>query len=571
MSLSTTIRAAAVGSTMPRDAAAGSNPARRRRVGLFAGFALAALAATPASAQVTKSTYGGANPMASLGRDVRPAGDIDKDGFPDWIVGVPGNTVNGTNSGSSFIISGKFNVATHPQHGGHAQDHFGYSVDGGTDINKDGWPDYVVGAYSETTSAPEAGTVRVYSGKTDAVLYTFSASKAEEGLGTHVRFVGDVNKDGWPDVAASALLGEGPTGQLVGWVRVWSGANGGVLYTFYGTQQISAYGLGLESAGDWDKDGYADILIGSPYDSTAGASAGRLEVRSGKTGAILLQRFGSAGDELGYSVAPFGDIDHDGWPDLLAGAVGQSGAGAVTVLHGPGGVAGLSVTGSSQFDGFGTTVVAVGDVDKDGTVDFAVGAPQSGPVKTGYARIFSGSSGALLWSTINGAGPGWALGSSLAATGDMDGDGWLELVIGAPGADGDGTDTGEARVMKCVVQQPDLGFGGPGIATLAVIGTPLYSGGKADLRLTGASPSKPVFLLASAALDPVAFKGGILAPKIAGSLVFGFASNAAGQLILPGIPGGFGAFDITVQAVIKDNAFAQGYDFSNAVRMEFQP
>jgi hypothetical protein len=163
------------------------------------------------------------------------------------------------------------------------------------------------------------------------------------------------------------------------------------------------------------------------------------------------------GAQSGFGVvAPAGDIDHDGLPDLIVGAplhddaVAGSDAGRVLVLAGSDGHVLLTLPGTAAGQLFGSAVAGIGDVNGDGTADLLVGAPGLQQA-VGRARVHSGSSGALLH-VLQGGQPGDRFGASVAVTDDLDGDGVPDVLIGAPGSDGAGVpplvDAGAAWIFS---------------------------------------------------------------------------------------------------------------------------
>jgi hypothetical protein len=114
-----------------------------------------------------------------------------------------------------------------------------------------------------------------------------------------------------------------------------------------------------------------------------------------------------------------------------------------------------------------------------------------------------------------------------------------------------------------------FGEGGP---LLAVYGTPLASGGVADLALSGATPGQAAVLVASPFLAPLPFKGGILAPNLGAASLFTLFTSAGGTVFLAPIPGGGGSFDVYVQFVIHDFVSEPlGWAFSNCVKLAYLP
>jgi hypothetical protein len=151
---------------------------------------------------------------------------------------------------------------------------------------------------------------------------------------------------------------------------------------------------------------------------------------------------GAEDDRLGSAVAGLGDIDGDGVPDFAVGVPRDGVAGAtgrVEVIRGATGMPIRTLTGPAAGDAFGKAVRRCGDVDRDGTEDFIVGAPLDDTVATdaGAAYVYSGASGSLLF-TLHPDSTGGEFGHSVSGAGDTNGDGWPEVIVGAPRASGQG-------------------------------------------------------------------------------------------------------------------------------------
>jgi hypothetical protein len=296
------------------------------------------------------------------------------------------------------------------------------------DLNHDGRADFVVGSPSNGSHGTGAGLVRVFSGSNGAVLYSVYGT-AGDRLGNSVCTLGDVNGDGFPDFAAGAPR----SGVRAGYVRVYSGRSGAVLATLNGTGIGDRFGTSVCGAGDVNHDAVPDILVGATGESSAGANAGSAYVYSGANGARLFTFAGPApGAQLGNAVANAGDVNADGYPDfLIAASRDQAGAGSVFVYSGQNGTLLYHFVGSTIDDYLGRGVSGAGDTDGDGYDDFSfAGEENNNELHTGAVFVHSGLDGSLIY-TLYGDHVEDDFGLGLSRGGDIDVDGLADLLVGA--------------------------------------------------------------------------------------------------------------------------------------------
>ncbi len=383
-----------------------------------------------------------------LGRSVAGPGDLDGDGFADPFAGAP-QLNSSPPAGYARAFSGAtgailLTLVAPPA--------MGDAVAGIGDLDGDGLPDLLLG--SPTFTPPPgmgpalAGQARVVSGATQALIRAMNGVNAGESLGLSVAEAGDVDGDGQPDVIAGASANL---------ARVFSGATGALLRTWSGTGPLDNFGCAVAGVGDLDGDGSADLMVGARQTFVLGAP-GYARVFSGATGSTLFTLAGTAYPELfGAAVAGVGDVDGDGVPDLLVGSPaaavgGVFNSGQARVFSGATFGVLFDLSGSASLDRFGTSVAGAGDVNGDGVPDFAVGAPQNGSLGSaiGYVRVFSGAGGTPIC-TIPGAAAGEQFALSIAGAGDVNGDGFPDLVGGAPLSNAGGPlQSGAARVHSVV-------------------------------------------------------------------------------------------------------------------------
>ena len=206
--------------------------------------------------------------------------------------------------------------------------------------------------------------------------------------------------------------------------QVWETCN--LLHSWTGEAAGDQFGWVAVRAGDVDGDQVQDVVIGAPFHDGGGVNSGKAYVYSGASGALLFSVVGSATENLGWAVAAAGDLNADGFGDLLVGAPGSTtaAAGRLLVLSGATGSPLWTALGQQAGDLFGSSVSAVDDLDGDGVADVLVGAlsDDSSGVNAGKAYVFSGASGSLLRTHL-GPMPGDNLGVGVAGIDDRDTDG----------------------------------------------------------------------------------------------------------------------------------------------------
>ena len=373
------------------------------------------------------------------------AGDVNGDGFADLIVGMHRDDNNGLFSGTARVYSGADGLLLYNFEGNNAYDFFGISVSGAGDVNADGFADVIIGASQESTR----GSARVCSGLDGTTLYTFLGDLPDDQFGTSVSAAGDVNNDGHDDVIVGAY-GHDSAGFYTGMARVFSGVDGTVLYTFLGDSESAWFGFSVDGVGDLDNDGHDDVVVGAPYD-TAGGNLGSARALSGADGSILYTFRGTIPfGNFGRAVAGAGDVNADGSPDIIVGEpFGAWSAGIVRVFSGVDGSVLREFFGDSRTDHCGSAVDGAGDMNGDGFGDLIVGSYRSGSGgwQSGKARVISGFDSMTLY-TFDGPGSGMEFGISVSSAGDVDGDGRDEVIV-ASRNDGVFYGAGTARVFSC--------------------------------------------------------------------------------------------------------------------------
>ncbi len=388
------------------------------------------------------------------GFSVSNAGDVNNDGIADLIIGAPSTIPNGTTgAGESYIIfgrnnlgsSGNFNLSSLDGSNGfviseiNTGDSNEISVNNAGDINNDGIDDFVIGA---STADPNANNA---AGETYVVF-------GQDNLG----------------ISSSFNL------------STLNGSNG---FIINGADTGDRSGRSVSNAGDVNGDGIDDLLIGAPAADPNGSASGESYVvfggsNVGSLGELNLSNLngsngftingGSAGDFQGFSVSNAGDVNNDGFADVIVGGstadpngnssgesyviFGSSNVGSSGVINPSNlnGSNGFVLNGVGAGDLSGRSVSNAGDVNGDGIDDLLIGAPNGDPNGNNSGESYVvfggtnlGASGSLDLSSlngsngfvINGVAGGDFSGRSVSNAGDLNGDGVADLIIGASRAE----------------------------------------------------------------------------------------------------------------------------------------
>ena len=287
-------------------------------------------------------------------------------------------------------------------------------------------------------------------------VWHVNANQPATNFGFSATTAGDVDGDGYNDIVIGSPF-EDSTLVDEGVAYLYRGSKQGTSLTpswFYCGRQAGALaGDAVCSAGDVNNDGYADVLVGVPYwNSPANTHVGKVVLFLGSasglstTPAMTISSPTAANDEaFGISVAPAGDVNGDGFADVLVGAthpVGLQLIGVAYVFLGNGG--GVDATPVWTALGFpvgdprmGASLSGAGDVNGDGFADIIIGSPGDSRTlaNAGAAYVLTGKpSGVMELDTLLvGTAANQRMGQSVSAAGDVDGDNYADIVVGQPG------------------------------------------------------------------------------------------------------------------------------------------
>ena len=412
-----------------------------------------------------------------FGVSVASAGDVNGDGFSDIIAGAAAytNGVGQSGEGAAFIYNGSstgINITTPVTlESNQANAGMGQSVSSAGDVNGDGYSDIIIGAFNYDKGQTDEGAAFIYNGSATGISIiaadTLETNQASAKGGRAVACAGDINGDGYSDVLMGAFLyDKGETDE--GAVFVYRGSSTGInpanADTLQSNQADAQMGIAVASAGDVNGDGYSDIIAGAwNYDNgetdegAAFVYTGSADVIKPLAAAILQSNQVSA--QFGFSLAAAGDVNGDGYSDILVGANlydnGEADEGAAFVFHGS--ATGISlaptiILESDQVNAqMGSSVASAGDVNGDGYEDVVVGAPlyNNGQADEGVAFVYYGTATGIsvTGKTLLEKNINFAwMGWSVACAGDVNGDGFDDVIIGAVTSDNDQLSEGRAYV-----------------------------------------------------------------------------------------------------------------------------
>ncbi len=537
-------------------------------------IASALVARSDAQLPIRSERFGG-TPNGHLGAAVAATGDVDGDGRPDFVVGEPVDPWGpGAPSGNVWVVSGATGLPLYTRTG-NGPDWYGFAVAPAGDVDADGRGDFLVGAHLDATLVPNGGRVDLISGAAGTLIRSWYGPTPGGVFGGFLAGLGDVDGDGVPDVAVSST-GENSAGTQSGAVRIFSGATGALLVAYFGAvahaQLVRAAGLG-----DLNGDGKAEYALG--YGGPPG-TPGHVDVRSGATGALLYTVAGpTPNGYFGRAIDAGGDANGDGVGDFVVGApfagTSASVTGMASLHSGADGSVLHTVTGTYDLGLTGTSVAMAGDVDGDGAADFVVGSPGAAPYGNTFAgevRFYSGATGALL-AAFSGDSQSDQFGRGLAGVGDVDGDGFSDVVVGAPNDGGGGLNAGLYRVYSPVGARRYGTGSGLGVPPqLAWVGAGGVDPAVGAVVLGGAQPAASALLGISTGwwFEPTPLFTLLVDPSPANLLLVPFQCDAAGAAVFPAtlrVPA-LSGLSLFIQAAVEPLG-GGGFSASNGLEVRF--
>ena len=459
-------------------------------------------------------------------------GDVDGDGIAEFLVSSP--VANGPHlrPGRVTLVNGATALAMHDFRGHRAGDRFGHVVLAGQDLTGDGEEDLVIGIPGHGEGPfTNVGEVRVHRLRDGKLQWQRFGEAQGDQFGLAACFMGDCNADGFTDLLVSAP-GRSELALL-------SGKDGSEIAAYAGPPGSVEYGVALAALGDVDGDSRIDFAVTDPYRAAQGVQRrGEVDLVSARTGQVLHTFRCTEGEGFGTVLAPAGDVDLDGVPDLLVGSPRDQ------ITHG--GEA-LAYSGSDgrilhRFGsalggyGLGTAMLGLPDLNGDRHAEFAIGMPGFGPA--GSVLLINGYSGRVIL-RLEGSSPGDRFGQALALAPDQNGDHLEELIVLAQNAAGGRGETTLFSFMGTTPRSFHFGNGCAGTGGIVPTGgtyggAPSLTNPTFGLALSGAvGGSAGVLFIATQAFTPPIHIAGCEV-HVRDPIILSFAPRMGG---IPGAPG----------------------------------
>ncbi len=411
-----------------------------------------------------------------LGYSVATAGDVNGDGYGDVIVGAPDFSNGQPSEGRAYAYPGSSTgLSTTPAwavESDQTSAAFGWSVATAGDVDGDGYSDVIVGAWLFENGQTGEGRASVYPGSVAGLAtspaWSVESDQAYTYSGWSVATAGDVNGDGYSDVIVGGVSFdnvEADEGRACVYLGSATGLSTSPAWTAESDQDYATLGISVATAGDVNGDQFSDVIIGAHLFDSGQTDEGRAYVYLGSaTGLSTSPAWTAESDQayahFGVSVASAGDVNGDGYSDVVVGAPlfsnGQTDEGRAFAYLGSATGLSPSPTWMAESDQanaeLGTSVASAGDVNGDGYGDVIVGAPRFSHdhADEGRALVYLGSPSGLstspLW-TSESDQQSALLGNSVATAGDVNGDGFSDVIAGAHAYDNGQTDEGRAYLQ----------------------------------------------------------------------------------------------------------------------------
>ena len=388
---------------------------------------LAVATASVASAQDPLREWTGEGDGDEFGARVLPLPDVNGDGIGDYALSAPSRNETGNlREGKLYVYSGAGGLLW-SEHGNEVWDYFGLATDH-ADLDGDGTDDLLVGM----PGLDEAGSLYLLEGRTGNEIARLRGSGKDDWFGATVAALDDLDGDGVREFAVGATGHNNSAGR----VYLYSGASRTVLSTIDGPT-LSNFGRTLVALDDLDGDGFGELAISSMQVAGGSQDPGTVSVYSPEDRVLLLQSTGeNALDDFGRAIAGTGDLDGDGFSDLLIGAPSYDAldrdVGAAYLVSFASGRVLRKYVGQFTGDELGRSVAAGVDVDGRGVPEFLVGVPgaRGDGLFGGQVLLYSGVDQRLLYE-FTGVENLDRLGADVAMLPDRTGDGIGELLLGS--------------------------------------------------------------------------------------------------------------------------------------------